>query len=106
MDFFIDFFYRYLSIKVESILCAFVLYQESEGSKMDLSKFGAPGFQLRTDLDFSGHESGNVAPHVNTRLINPAGDVMIGRDRMFQDLTHNQLPGFNGMQNGFNFKPK
>jgi hypothetical protein len=70
---------------------------------MDLSKLGAPGFQLRTDLDFSGHGSGLVDPHVNVRLINPSGDPMGGP---FRDLTNNQLPGFNGMQNGVNFKPK
>ena len=58
-------------------------------SSFDLSDFGAPGFELRERVDFSGHKPGNVVPHVNAELMNPQG-VKIARD-----LTANQLPGFN-----------
>lgn len=58
-------------------------------SRLDLSEFGAPGFELRERVDFSGHDRGNVVPHVNAELMGP-GDRLVERD-----LTSNQLPGFN-----------
>ncbi len=68
---------------------------------MDLGPMGAPGFQLRDRLDMTGHESGRVAPHINTDLINPNGNILrnTGPGADFRDLTHNQLPGFNNMIN-------
>lgn len=66
---------------------------------LDLGQFGAPGFTLRDRLDLSGHSSGRIDPHVNTDLINPYGNVM--RQDPYRDLSNNQLPGFNGMQNGW-----
>ena len=67
--------------------------------EMDLGQFGAPGFTLRDRVDFSGHGTGRVDPHINTDLINPQGDVLRREDNAdFRDLSHNQLPGFNGMQ--------
>ncbi|MCK4871519.1 MAG: hypothetical protein KAS72_02225 [Phycisphaerales bacterium] len=65
---------------------------------MDLGAFGAPGFTLRDRLDLSGHSSGLVDPHINTDLINPNDNVLRGP---YRDLSNNQLPGFNGMQNGW-----
>ena len=72
----------------------------SELFKMDLGPMGAPGFQLQDRLDMSGHQSGNVAPHLNSDLINPSGHILrnTGPGGDFRDLNHNQLPGFNGMQ--------
>lgn len=64
---------------------------------LDLGQFGAPGFTLNTRLDLSGHRSGLVDPHLNVDLEGPSG---IMRQDTFRDLTNNQLPGFNGMQNG------
>lgn len=67
--------------------------------KMDLGDFGAPGFSLHDRLDMSGHQSGMVVPHLNTDLVNLNGNVLRRcGDADFRDLTHNQLPGFNGMQ--------
>ena len=61
-------------------------------SSLPLDQFGAPGFELRERVDFSGHRSGLVTPHVNAELID-------GSDRVLsRDLASNQLPGFNGMQ--------
>ena len=42
---------------------------------LDLGRFGAPGYTLSDRLDMTGHESGRVDPHINTDLINPAGEV-------------------------------
>lgn len=67
--------------------------------ELDLGQFGAPGFTLRDRLDMTGHGSGRVNPHLNSDLVNPNDQVLRrteGAD--FRDLTHNQLPGFNGMQ--------
>ena len=58
--------------------------------ELDL-QFGAPGFVLRDRLDMSGHRSGRVLPHINSE-VTFGGNVVIG------DLSNNQLPGFNGMQ--------
>jgi hypothetical protein len=66
---------------------------------LDLGPMGAPGFELRDRLDMSGHQNGRVAPHINTDLINPDGNVIRNTGQAdFRDLAHNQLPGFNGMQ--------
>ncbi len=59
--------------------------------EIPLDQFGAAGFSLRERVDFSGHRSGRVTPHVNAELIN-------GDDVLARDLTNAQLPGFNGMQ--------
>jgi hypothetical protein len=67
--------------------------------ELDLSQFGAPGFTLHDRLDMSGHRSGKVDPHINTDLINPSGSVMAGPN--YRDLSNNQLPGFNGMQDSW-----
>lgn len=61
-------------------------------TNLPLDDFGAPGFTLRERLDFSGHRSGLVTPHVNAELINGSGEVLS------RDLANAQLPGFNGMQ--------
>jgi len=61
-------------------------------SSLPLDQFGAPGFELRERVDFSGHQSGRVTPHVNAELVNDSGDVLS------RDFANNQLPGFNGMQ--------
>lgn len=69
--------------------------------EMDIGQFGAPGFSLRDRLDMTGHRSGRVHPHINTDILRPNGGVLgrvNGAD--FRDLSHNQLPGFNEMQNG------
>jgi hypothetical protein len=43
-----------------------------------------------------------VDPHLNTDIVLPQGDILRrAGEADFRDLTHNQLPGFNGMQNGF-----
>jgi hypothetical protein len=63
---------------------------------LPLDQFGAPGFSLRERLDFSGHNSGRVTPHVNVELVNDS-DRVLRRD-CWRDLTSIQLPGFNGMQ--------
>jgi len=71
--------------------------------EMDLGEFGAEGFSLRERADFTGHESGKVDPHENVDLLR--GDDILRRCNDgewradFRDLTHNQFPGFNGMQN-------
>lgn len=54
----------------------------------------APGFTFQDRVDFSGHQSGTVDPHVNSEVLGPNGGVVI------HDLAHNQFPGFNGMQGG------
>jgi len=61
-------------------------------TNLPLDDFGAPGFELRERLDFSGHQSGLVTPHVNAELINNSETVLS------RDLANVQLPGFNGMQ--------
>ena len=61
-------------------------------TNLTLNDLGASGFILRERLDFSGHYSGRVTPHVNVELINSSERVLS------RDLTNNQLPGFNGMQ--------
>lgn len=67
--------------------------------ELDLGPFGAPGFTLRDRLDLTGHGSGRVDPHLNADLVNPSGQVLRrAGDSDFRDLTHNQLPGFNGMR--------
>lgn len=67
---------------------------------LDLGPFGAPGFKFNERLDFSGHPSGKVDPHINTDLINPFNEILrnTGPGADFRDITNNQLPGFNGMQ--------
>ena len=69
--------------------------------EMDLGSLGAPGFTLGDRLDMTGHPAGRVDPHINADLLRPDGSV-VGRvgQADFRDLAHNQLPGFNGMQNG------
>lgn len=67
--------------------------------ELDLGGFGAQGFSLNDRLDMTGHRYGQVDPHLNSDLAGPGGQVLRrvgGAD--FRDLTHNQLPGFNGMQ--------
>jgi len=61
-------------------------------TSLPLDDFGAAGFELLERLDFSGHQSGLVTPHVNAELINSSGNVL------YRDLANAQLPGFNGMQ--------
>ena len=57
---------------------------------LDLGPYGAPGFELRERLDFSGHgRLDPVLPHVNTEVID-AGGITLHRD-----LCCNQLPGMN-----------
>lgn len=69
---------------------------------LDLGQFGAPGFTLRDRLDMSGHQSGNIDPHINSDLVNP-NDVVLRKvsETDYRDLCSNQLPGFNGMQKGW-----
>lgn len=57
-----------------------------------LDDFGAPGVSLRQRVDFSGHDSGLVVPHINVELVDASGRVLC------RDLVNSQLPGFNGMQ--------
>jgi len=64
-------------------------------TSLPLDDFGAPGFELLERLDFSGHKSGLVTPHVNAEVIDYSGNVL-GRE--YRDLANTQLPGFNGMQ--------
>ncbi len=74
----------------------------SDGFELDLTELGAPGFSLNERIDLSGHQSGKVDPHINTEIIRHNGNVLRGTGRLgddFRDLTHIQLPGFNGMQN-------
>jgi len=68
--------------------------------EMNLNDYGAPGFKIQDRLDISGHSSGKVLPHINSDLINPSGTILgrINNGADFRDLSHNQLPGFNGMQ--------
>jgi hypothetical protein len=68
---------------------------DPDNDVVDLGQFGAPGFSLETRVDFSGHKSGKSDPHVNTDILNPDGSVL-----GCHDLTHNQIPGMNGRQNG------
>ena len=63
---------------------------------VDLGPMGAPGFSLGVRLDMSGHAKGTVDPHINVDLLRPDGSAMRGP---FRDLTANQVPGMNGMQN-------
>lgn len=65
--------------------------------ELDLGPFGAPGFQLRERLDFTGHASGRVLPHINADLCGPSGVLGYTPGADFRDLTHNQLPGFNNI---------
>jgi len=60
---------------------------------MDLSKNGAPGFRFQERLDFSGHASGDVLPHINAEVINSADQKVV------RDATNNQLPGLNFLRN-------
>jgi len=64
---------------------------------LDLSEYGAPGYELNIRLDGSGHRSGRVDPHLNADLMR--GEEVL-RGRQFRDLISEQLPGFNGMQEG------
>ena len=66
-------------------------------TSLPLDDFGAPGYSLRERLDFSGHRSGLVTPHVNVELTNSSGEVVR------RDLTNTQLPGFNGMQTTYKY---
>jgi len=61
-------------------------------TSIPLDAFGAPGFSLQERVDFSGHRSGRVTPHVNAELVNNSGNVLS------RDLANAQLPGFNSMQ--------
>lgn len=61
-------------------------------TNLPLDDFGASEFTLRERLDFSGHSSGRVTPHVNAELTDSSGNVLS------RDLANTQLPGFNGMQ--------
>ena len=69
-------------------------------SELDLGPLGAPGFRMSERLDFSGHASGRVDPHVNVDIFTPQNTILrnTGPEADFRDITHNQLPGFNGMQ--------
>jgi len=65
--------------------------------RLDLRKFGAPGFEIRDRLDMTGHRSGRVIPHINSEVVVAGTDKrVIVKSR--QDLAANQVPGFNGMQ--------
>ena len=73
--------------------------------ELDLRAFGASGFSLRDRLDITGHGSGKVDPHINSELVKPDEEALrktwspkFGRVD-YRDLSNNQLPGFNGMQN-------
>lgn len=66
---------------------------------LDLGPYGAAGFTLQDRIDLTGHQTGRVDPHINTNIVDPNGAVLgYGQRADFRDLTHNQLPGFNGMQ--------
>ena len=66
--------------------------------EMDLGP-DAPGFSAIERVDFSGHNSGRVDPHVNVDLVNPSGQPMdFFKHKTGGDLCNNQLPGFNGIQ--------
>ena len=65
-------------------------------NRLDLGEFGAHGFELHDRLDMTGHLSGRVDPHINSEVIRSDNDQVTIRD-----LSSNQLPGFNGMQNGW-----
>lgn len=71
-------------------------YDQSWGdallSDLPLDDLGAPGFTLRQRVDFSGHHTGLVTPHVNADVIGPCGNSLC------RDLANTQVPGFNGMQ--------
>lgn len=71
-----------------------------KSSSLDLGQFDAPGFKLNERIDFSGHPSGRIDPHINVDLVNPNNDILRYTEPRadFRDLVSNQLPGFNGMQ--------
>ena len=70
------------------------MFGDAFDSRLDLSGFGAPGFELRERLDLSGHASGRVVPHVNAEVLNSRDEVVA------RDLASNQLDGFNILVNG------
>ena len=72
-----------------------------ETFRMPLDNFGAPGFTLKERVDFSGHKSGRVDPHVNLDILNSNDEKLTFYKRKVGDLCNNQLPGFNGMQDLF-----
>ena len=59
--------------------------------EMNLAKFGAPGFRFQERLDFSGHKSGRVLPHINAEVMNSADQKVV------RDLTNTQLSGLNSL---------
>lgn len=65
--------------------------------ELDLGEFGAPGFKYQERFDFSGHKSGKIDPHVNAEVYRVNEDFS-QKVPFTRDLTNNQLPGFNGMQ--------
>ena len=58
---------------------------------MDLTRLGEPGFRFQERLDFSGHRSGDVLPHINAEVMNSADQKVV------RDLTNTQLPGLNSL---------
>ena len=64
--------------------------------ELDLSRHGAPGFSLVDRLDLG---LGRTNPHIDTDLKFGGNSLRYCPPADFRDLSHNQLPGFNGMQN-------
>ncbi len=60
---------------------------------VDLGPFGAPGFDLRERIDFSGHGKATnpTLPHENSEIVRADGQS----DPLSSDLSNNQLPGMN-----------
>lgn len=59
------------------------------------------GFTFQERLDFSGHKSGRVDPHINAEVFDSNGNVI----SFTRDLANNQLPGFNRMQDPWGRTP-
>ena len=61
---------------------------------LPLDEFGAKNFNLTERLDFSGHNSGKVTPHLNSEITFDNNKI----GKKYNDLTKTQLPGFNNYQ--------
>lgn len=61
---------------------------------LPLDGYGGKGYSLNERIDFSGHRSGLVVPHVNVDLLGSSEQKVFINGRR-SDLTSNQLPGFN-----------
>jgi len=66
------------------------LGSNAELFNMDLGN----GFNYSERADFSGHKDGKTDPHINGEIIGTYG--IPGNE--YRDLTNNQFPGMNGMQ--------